>query len=188
MQLDDKDRMVTALRSAARQRDVALAGSPTSATSPILGPVPKKDGRASSLHQSTGSNSSSVVSGSNTHTNVTSMASSGGVTVPNGTASPALLSPVSLNGENKENEREKESEKKRRSVDEVSRMLDEMIQDRVESGQIVRGPRGTMRVRGRNASGKKEDEADAPAAATVAEDQSKVLGAQKEQAVEVSSG
>jgi centromeric protein E len=185
MQLDDKDRMVTALRSAARQRDVALAGSPTSATTPILGPVPKKDGRASSLHQSTGSNSSSV-SGSNTHTNVTSITSTVGVTVPNGAASPALLSPVSFNGDHKDSEREKESEKKRRSVDEVSRMLDEMIQDRVESGQIVRGPRGTMRVRQRNASGKKEDEANTPAANE--EDQSKVLGAQKEQAAEVSSG
>jgi centromeric protein E len=31
-------------------------------------------------------------------------------------------------------------------VDEMSRMLDEMIQDRVESGQIIRGTRGSVRV------------------------------------------
>ena len=33
-----------------------------------------------------------------------------------------------------------------KSVDEMSRMLDEMIQDRVESGQLVRGNRGSVRV------------------------------------------
>ncbi|KJR84414.1 centromeric protein E [Sporothrix schenckii 1099-18] len=33
-----------------------------------------------------------------------------------------------------------------KSVDEMSRMLDEMIQDRVESGQLVRGTRGSVRV------------------------------------------
>jgi centromeric protein E len=36
--------------------------------------------------------------------------------------------------------------KKTRSVDEMSRILDEMIQDRVETGQIVRGARGSVRV------------------------------------------
>ena len=33
-----------------------------------------------------------------------------------------------------------------RSVDEMSRILDEMIQDRVETGQIVMGSRGSVRV------------------------------------------
>lgn len=36
--------------------------------------------------------------------------------------------------------------KRTKSVDEMSRMLDEMIQDRVESGQIIRGYRGSVRV------------------------------------------
>lgn len=36
--------------------------------------------------------------------------------------------------------------KRTKSVDEMSRMLDEMIQDRVESGQIIRGNRGSVRV------------------------------------------
>lgn len=35
---------------------------------------------------------------------------------------------------------------KKRSVDEMSKMLDEMIQDRVEAGQLIRGNRGSVRV------------------------------------------
>ncbi|KAI0878896.1 kinesin-domain-containing protein [Hypoxylon argillaceum] len=35
---------------------------------------------------------------------------------------------------------------RKRSVDEMSKMLDEMIQDRVESGQLVRGVRGSVRL------------------------------------------
>lgn len=42
--------------------------------------------------------------------------------------------------------------KKRRSVDEMSRMLDEMIQDKVESGQLVKGKTGSVRVPPRSAS------------------------------------
>ncbi|KAF7545544.1 hypothetical protein G7Z17_g9095 [Cylindrodendrum hubeiense] len=40
-----------------------------------------------------------------------------------------------------------EAEKKRaRGVDEMNKMLDEMLQDRVETGQVVRGKRGSVRV------------------------------------------
>jgi hypothetical protein len=35
---------------------------------------------------------------------------------------------------------------RRKSVDEMSRMLDEMIQDRVERGDMVRGSRGSVRL------------------------------------------
>ncbi|GAP83511.1 putative motor domain protein [Rosellinia necatrix] len=35
---------------------------------------------------------------------------------------------------------------RKRSVDEMSRMLEEMIQDHVESGQLVRGVRGSVRI------------------------------------------
>ena len=38
--------------------------------------------------------------------------------------------------------------RQRKSVDEVSLMLDEMIQDRVETGHIVRGSRGSVRLPG----------------------------------------
>lgn len=34
----------------------------------------------------------------------------------------------------------------RKSVDEMSRMLDEMIQDRVERGEVVKGARGSVRL------------------------------------------
>ncbi|KAK2738793.1 hypothetical protein FQN55_000431 [Onygenales sp. PD_40] len=114
IQLDDKDRMVAALRSAARQRDVAQL------TPESIPPEMKQN----SGHQSIDSNGSSITSGR-----------------AMGTVSPvALLSPVKMS------EKEKEKEKKRRSVDEMSRMLDEMIQDRVESGHLVKGTRGSMRV------------------------------------------
>ena len=36
--------------------------------------------------------------------------------------------------------------KRTKSVDEMSRMLDEMIQDRVETGQIIRSTRGSVRI------------------------------------------
>ncbi|EER36732.1 kinesin family protein [Histoplasma capsulatum H143] len=131
IQLDDKDRMVAALRSAARQRDFAQS-TPES----IPPEIKQKPG-----HQSVESNNSS-----STKSGVGAM----------GTISPvALLSPVKIGVTEKEKQKEteelerreeKEKEKKRRSVDEMSRMLDEMIQDRVESGHLVKGTRGSVRV------------------------------------------
>ncbi|OJD10032.1 hypothetical protein AJ78_08790 [Emergomyces pasteurianus Ep9510] len=128
IQLDDKDRMVAALRSAARQRDVAQLTSEA-----VTLEVDQKFG-----HQSLESNSNSTKSDGDAM----------------GTISPvALLSPVkiaTMETEKKKTQekeiRENEKEKKRRSVDEMSRMLDEMIQDRVESGHLVKGTRGSVRV------------------------------------------
>ena len=86
--LDDKDRMLSALRSAARSRDTAEALSePRSPTSP------KEAGEAK-----------------------------------------GSMSPV------------KAERQRRKSVDEMNRMLDEMIQDRVETGYIVRSTRGSVRL------------------------------------------
>lgn len=110
LQLDDKDRMVSALRSAARQREIARQTTESS-----FFDMQKVTG-----HYSTGSNDSSVAS-----------VNTGGPVSP-----VSLLSPIKL----------AEKEKKRRSVDEVSRMLDEMIQDRVETGHVVRGARGSLRL------------------------------------------
>jgi centromeric protein E len=42
---------------------------------------------------------------------------------------------------------------RRKSVDEMNKMLEEMIQDRVDNGQIFRGNRGSFRL----ASGQKLD-------------------------------
>lgn len=99
--LDDKDRMLGALRSAARSRDVAEGIE-----------HPKSEIRSSLLYE--------------------------------GAASPPPLGalpdpPASVpNGSS--------VQKKPRSVDEMSRILDEMIQDRVETGHLVRGSRGSVRV------------------------------------------
>jgi centromeric protein E len=91
--LDDKDRMLAALRSAARSRDTAEA------TVEPRSPPPQPEAK--------------METSSNTK--------------------PA--------------EDEKKPEKKRtRGVDEMNNLLDEMLQDRVERGQVVRGKRGSVRL------------------------------------------
>ena len=100
--LDDKDRMVTALRSAARKRDLA-----------DLATDPLQPGNVKELgHQS----KDSVGSGA------------------------CLPGPVDLLSTQKDKDNNK------RSVDEMSRILDEMIQDRVETGQLIKGKSGSVRV------------------------------------------
>lgn len=94
--LDDKDRMLGALRSAARSRDTAE--SRTEMRSPVS--------PQSLTHSQRDSGPTLSVNGSPT----------------------------------------KDDKKPRRSVDEMTWMLDEMIQDRVEDGYIVKGQRGSVRV------------------------------------------
>lgn len=136
LQLDDKDRMVAALRSAARQREVAQL---TPDSIPSEGNNNNNNNTNGPNHQSNGSNASSHAST--------------GILAP---VSPvAVLAPLEPTAEEggeekekseKEKEREREKERKRKSVDEMSRMLDEMIQDRVENGQLVKGSRGSVRI------------------------------------------
>jgi centromeric protein E len=110
IQLDDKDRMLAALRSAARQRDLAQMTADTLVQEKRTG------------HHSSESNTSSLTSAPQM-----------------GSTSPVdLLATLKV--------AEKEKEKKRKSVDEMSRMLDEMIQDRVENGHLVKSSRGSMRI------------------------------------------
>jgi centromeric protein E len=109
IQLDDKDRMLAALRSAARHRDLAAVTGDSQ--SPEL--KVKVDSSAS------------------------------------GPSSPRLPPPGDLSDKNtspsrhavpgKSGERE---EDRRKNMDEVSRMLDEMIQGRVESGHLDRNSLG----------------------------------------------
>ncbi|KAK4647795.1 Kinesin-like protein kip2 [Podospora bellae-mahoneyi] len=100
--LDDKDRMLTALRSAARSRDNAerVESRSEARNSQILdsnpGPAPL-----------------------------------GSPPAPN-----SLVRQVS------------QLRKQTKNVDEMSKMLDEMLHERVESGQVVRGNRGSLRVVG----------------------------------------
>ncbi|PWY77152.1 kinesin family protein [Aspergillus sclerotioniger CBS 115572] len=105
LQLDDKDRMLAALRSAARHRDLAH-----SAADAFVLDTKDKHGRQE--HR------------------------------PGGDDSPAYDSAVCLSSPiNDEDPAEK-----KRSMDDVSRILDEMIQDRVESGQLIQGSHGSVRV------------------------------------------
>lgn len=120
--LDDKDRMLSALRSAARSRDNAdrVESRTEMRTSQIM------DGSAKSPSEPR-----------------TSQIMEGLAKPKSPLGSPpseAAPSPPSL-------ARQMSGIKKRtKSVDEMSRILDEMIQDRVESGQIVRGVRGSVRI------------------------------------------
>ncbi|RAL15687.1 putative kinesin family protein (KipA) [Aspergillus homomorphus CBS 101889] len=103
-QLDDKDRMLTALRSAARHRD--LAHNATEAS----GPEPKE----SVVHRNSLIDNDYALS----------------------YTSDSNVSPQT----------DGNLEEKRKGMDEMSRILDEMIQDRVESGHLIKGTRGSVRV------------------------------------------
>lgn len=110
--LDDKDRMLDALRSAARSRDTAERDPRASQTLKLLenGPLSPVSARTSQLVD----NGSSPLS-----------------PIP-GSPMTQLLSP--------------KVRKRTKSVDEMSKMLDEMIQDRVERGELVKGVRGSVRI------------------------------------------
>lgn len=108
--LDDKDRMLAALRSAARSRDAAEgldnSRSPKSET---------REARSSLLYE-----------------HAASPPPQGGLPDPPAHARKSI-SP------GPERRREK-------SVDEMSRILDEMIQEKIESGHVLRGVRGSVRL------------------------------------------
>ena len=101
--IEDKDRMLAALRSAARSRDVAEGiEHPKHETA-------AREARTSLLYE-------------------------GAASPPPSDALPDPPVPAPS------------AQRKTRSVDEMSRILDEMIQDRVETGHLVRGSRGSVRV------------------------------------------
>lgn len=113
--LDDKDRMLTALRSAARSRDAADKHNNVELP---LSPA------ASEAYRRSNQSARSTLSTSD----------------DNGNKSPtlgddrmsSLLSP--------------KTRQRTKSVDEMSKILDEMIQDRVESGLLMKSARGSVRV------------------------------------------
>ena len=118
--LDDKDRMVNALRSAARHRDTAdFSSEPLSI-----------EFRKESHHQS---NESKDSGGSG---NI------GG----NGTPFTSPISPVQLLSPSSPVQyKEKEKEVKRKSIDEMTKILDSMINDRVQTGGLIMGANGVVR-------------------------------------------
>ncbi|KAJ5946229.1 hypothetical protein N7454_003068 [Penicillium verhagenii] len=110
IQLDDKDRMLAALRSAARHRD--LAAVTNDGQSPEL---------KSKEEESTASGGNSP---SGTNGTIDKLASPPGPILPG---------------------RGEKDDDRRKNMDEVSRMLDEMIQGRVESGHFEKAPWGISR-------------------------------------------
>jgi centromeric protein E len=112
IQLDDKDRMLAALRSAARHRDLAA----------VTG-----DSQSPELNVKVDSSASGP--------------SSPQLQAP-GELSDKNTSPSRLPAPGKVGERE---EDRRKNMDEVSRMLDEMIQGRVESGHLERNSLGNSK-------------------------------------------
>lgn len=129
-QLEDKDvviadlqKTVNSLRSAMRQRSLADM-TPESASS--------SDFKKKNLKVQLDSDSSNSMSPPTAHETV---------------KTPSIgISPISLLSP------QKGGDKKRKSVDEMSKMLDEMIQDKVESGHLVKGKTGSVRVPPRSAS------------------------------------
>ena len=127
--LNDKDRMVNALRSAARNRDIADPSS--SPVSPLQIQQPNVSPRVNSTHhQSNDSNNSANTSSSSARSGL----------VDNNTQKTAF-SPVQLLSPTKE----KDKESKRKSIDEMTKILDGMIQDRVQTGGLMVGPNGIVR-------------------------------------------
>jgi len=121
--LDDKDRMLAALRSAARCRDNAE--------------------RVDSRIESRAAVESRIESRSEVRNSLILDSNPG----PAPQASPPAAPPRSSSQSSQSLLRQVSQLRKRtKSVDEMSRMLDEMIQDRVESGLLVRGARGSVRI------------------------------------------
>ena len=112
--LDDKERMISALRSAARKRDIADLTADTTVSSPV-------DRRSNSSNSSLPVGASAAqVSGMNQRLSMSPTA----VVHTAAVASPAEM-------------RKARSDKKRKSVDEMTRLLDEMITERVHSGERI---------------------------------------------------
>lgn len=154
--LDDKDHMLTALRSAARSRDAAERSGGDGARASVL-TAENLASAAAALGRSEAAagNHVSISSAPAAAAPAPTHKTNGAVTAPATPAaavvadpmgmlggmpmslptSPVLTSPTRKKG-------------KRKSVDEMSRMLDEMIQDRVERGEIVKGARGSVRLVG----------------------------------------
>ena len=124
--ISDLQKTVAALRSAVRKREIAEL-------TPEMSSSEFKQHRAQGGHHSNSSNSSSQLSS----------ASNQQITGPR---SPLTTSPLTLLSP------QKATDKKRKTVDEMSKMLDEMIQDKVESGQLIKGRSTSMRVPSRASS------------------------------------
>ncbi len=123
--ITDLERTVAALRSAVRKREMAEL-TPESSSAEF------KLNKALLGHRSNESGSSAASN---------QPSGRGSKSPTNGVSPVALLSP-----------QKERPDLKRKSVDEMSKMLDEMIQDKVESGQLIKGKSGSVRVPPRTGS------------------------------------
>lgn len=128
--ISDLQKTVAALRSAVRKRDVAEL-------TPEMSSSELKHNRAQEDHQSSDRNGSNVGS---------QLSSNSSQPVPMVPPSARPTSPIALLSP------QKAMDKKRKTVDEMSKMLDEMIQDKVESGQTVKGRSPSLRLPSRGSS------------------------------------
>ncbi len=152
--VDDQTRMVNALRSAARKRDIvdlrqsvgaaseAATERPTSASAASNGLA-----RETRSRMSTRSLRNGAGSGHKSNPSTTSRSSAGVVNFSKPPLSPmTLLSPT---GSDRSDDPAPAKAKafRRKSVDEMTMLLDQMIQDKVDSGQVSRNERGNLRIK-----------------------------------------
>ena len=132
--LEDKDRMVNALRSVARNRDIAMPPSTPLSPPEAPGTMTQELAKANSSprHQSNDSGNS---------TNTASSSNQSGLTISTASPHKSPVSPVQLLSPQKD----KEKDSKRKSIDGLTRILDVMIQDRVQTGGLVVGANGIVR-------------------------------------------
>lgn len=132
--LDEKDAMISdlqktvaALRSAVRKREIAE-----------LTPEMSSSEFKSSRHQASHQSSSSNGSGQALTVSIQPLSA--------GPRSPLTASPITLLSP------QKPQDKKKKTMDEMSKMLDEMIQDKVENGQLAKTRSASARVPSRSSS------------------------------------
>lgn len=119
--ISDLQKTVAALRSAVRKREIAEL-TPEMSSSEFK--QSRAQGGGHQSNNSSNSNTSSQTGSSSQLSGPTQPILSGGPRSPMTTSPLTILSP------------QKAMEKKRKTVDEMSKMLDEMIQDKVENGQL----------------------------------------------------
>jgi centromeric protein E len=129
--ITDLQRTVAALRSAVRKRELAEL-TPESSSAEFKA---DKADKALAGHRSHNSGSSAASN---------QLSVTGSKSPATGVSPVALLSP-----------KKGSLDLRRKSVDEMSKMLDEMIQDKVESGHLIKGKSGSVRVPPRAASSKR---------------------------------
>lgn len=167
--LDDQTRMVNALRSATRKRDTleshkSITSNDSARPASIEPSSPRNSSRNSTrslmrLQLASSRLSNGHVHGHRSNPSTTSRSGSTIIKFSNTPLSPiALLSPSAsekssaddlllLNRSPTGSPSSSSKTFRRRSVDEMTLLLDQMIQEKVEKGEVMRSERGTLRVK-----------------------------------------